>query len=204
MESELLALLQNAKPNRDKLDELIKVLEAAASIDLSDVEQQQQLEGVWELRWSSSKQPYLQVQPWLENLQVLMPSQGRGMNLLRLPPPLAVAGVAVEAESQPVGAALMLAYRLLAGDMGERKRTGTSTRWLESECDDGHPTKPSAMSCGFAAGKTAPFFVCANGTTYPPKPCSLLSPNHELVKEAAAVTARSFQSGSTTSAFSKS
>ena len=29
MESELLALLQNAKPNRDKLDELIKVLEAA-------------------------------------------------------------------------------------------------------------------------------------------------------------------------------
>ena len=98
MESELLALLQNAKPNRDKLDELIKVLEAAASIDLSDVEQQQQLEGVWELRWSSSKQPYLQVQPWLENLQVLMPSQGRGMNLLRLPPPLAVAGVAVEAE----------------------------------------------------------------------------------------------------------
>ena len=98
MESELLALLQNAKPNRDKLDELIKTLEAAASINLSDAQQQQQLEGVWELRWSSSKQPYLQVQPWLENLQVLMPSQGRGMNLLRLPPPLAAAGVAVEAE----------------------------------------------------------------------------------------------------------
>ena len=98
MESELLALLHNAKPNRDKLDELIKTLEAAASIDLSDAQQQQQLEGVWELRWSSSKQPYLQVQPWLENLQVLMPSQGRGMNLLRLPPPLAAAGVAVEAE----------------------------------------------------------------------------------------------------------
>ena len=35
MESELLALLHNAKPNRDKLDELIKALEAAASIDLS-------------------------------------------------------------------------------------------------------------------------------------------------------------------------
>ena len=98
MESELLALLDSAKPNRDKLHELIKGLEAAANIDLSDAQQQQQLEGVWELRWSSSKQPYLQVQPWLENLQVLMPSQGRGMNLLRLPPPLAAAGVAVEAE----------------------------------------------------------------------------------------------------------
>ena len=98
MESELLALLQDAKPNRDRLDALIKDLEAAASIDLSDAQQQQQLEGVCELRWSSSSQPYLQVQPWLENLQVLMPSQGRGMNLLRLPPPLAAAGVAVEAE----------------------------------------------------------------------------------------------------------
>ena len=98
MESELLALLQDAKPNRNRLDALIKDLEAAASIDLSDAQQQQQLEGVWELRWSSSSQPYLQVQPWLENLQVLMPSQGRGMNLLRLPPPLAAAGVAVEAE----------------------------------------------------------------------------------------------------------
>ena len=98
MESELLALLHTAKPNRDKLDELIEALEAAASIDLSDAQQQQHLEGVWELRWSSSKQPYLQVQPWLENLQVLMPSQGRGMNLLRLPPPLAATGVAVEAE----------------------------------------------------------------------------------------------------------
>ena len=98
MESELLALLQDAKPNRDRLDALIKDLEAAARIDLSDGQQQQQLEGVWELRWSSSSQPYLQVQPWLENLQVLMPSQGRGMNLLRLPPPLAAAGVAVEAE----------------------------------------------------------------------------------------------------------
>ena len=98
MESELLALLDSAKPNRDKLDELINALEAAASIDLSNAHQQQQLEGVWELRWSSSKQPYLQVQPWLENLQVLMTSQGRGMNLLRLPPPLAAAGVAVEAE----------------------------------------------------------------------------------------------------------
>ena len=98
MESELLVLLDSAKPNRDKLHELINGLEAAASIDLSNAQQQQQLEGVWELRWSSSKQPYLQVQPWLENLQVLMPSQGRGMNLLRLPPPLAAAGVAVEAE----------------------------------------------------------------------------------------------------------
>jgi hypothetical protein len=53
---------------------------------------------VWELRWSSSRQPYLAVGPWLENLQLLAPSQGRGMNLLRLPGGLApLAGIAVEA-----------------------------------------------------------------------------------------------------------
>ena len=98
METELLAALQSSKPNRQQLEALINGLEAEARIDLADEYQQQQLEGVWELRWSSSSQPYLQVQPWLENLQVLMPSQGRGMNLLRLPPPLSAAGVAVEAE----------------------------------------------------------------------------------------------------------
>ena len=98
METELLAALQGSKPNRQQLEALINGLEAEARIDLADEHQQQQLEGVWELRWSSSNQPYLQVQPWLENLQVLMPSQGRGMNLLRLPPPLSAAGVAVEAE----------------------------------------------------------------------------------------------------------
>jgi len=38
------------------------------------------------------------VGPWLENLQLLAPSQGRGMNLLRLPGGLApLAGIAVEA-----------------------------------------------------------------------------------------------------------
>lgn len=53
---------------------------------------------MWELRWSSSQQPYLAVAPWLENLQCLAPSQGRGMNLLRLPGPLSsLAGIAVEA-----------------------------------------------------------------------------------------------------------
>jgi len=57
-----------------------------------------QLRGVWELRWSSSSLPYLAVAPWLENLQLLDPERGRGMNLLRLAGPLApLAGIAVQA-----------------------------------------------------------------------------------------------------------
>jgi hypothetical protein len=56
------------------------------------------LQGVWELRWSSSSLPYLAVAPWLENLQLLDPERGRGMNLLRLAGPLgSVASIAVQA-----------------------------------------------------------------------------------------------------------
>ena len=164
METELLAALQGSKPNRQQLEALINGLEAEARIDLADEHQQQQLEGVWELRWSSSNQPYLQVQPWLENLQVLMPSQGRGMNLLRPLPPLAAAGVAVEAELS-----LDPPKRVQCGL--PRRSTGASTGWLARQCDDGHPAKlpglaryhrSSAMSCAFAAGKTARCSPCAS------------------------------------------
>lgn len=100
---ELLQLLQqeprgSANRHGDRIRALIDALEQAQPADLSRPEALQQLEGVWELRWSSSSQPYLAVAPWLENLQCLAPSQGRGMNLLRLGGPLAaVAGIAVEA-----------------------------------------------------------------------------------------------------------
>ena len=48
------------------------------------------LRGVWELRWSSSKQPWLKQTAGLENLQALNPEQGRGGNLLRLRAPFAL------------------------------------------------------------------------------------------------------------------
>jgi hypothetical protein len=77
---------------------LIETLEQQQPANLSTPGSLELLEGVWELRWSSSQQPYLAVAPWLENLQCLAPSQGRGINLLRLPSPLSsLAGIAVEA-----------------------------------------------------------------------------------------------------------
>ena len=100
---ELLQLLQqeprgSANRHADRIQALIAALEQAQPADLSTPEAIEQLEGVWELRWSSSGQPYLAVAPWLENLQCLAPSQGLGMNLLRLSGPLAsLAGIAVEA-----------------------------------------------------------------------------------------------------------
>ncbi|MGB5136547.1 MAG: PAP/fibrillin family protein [Prochlorococcaceae cyanobacterium] len=100
---ELLALLREggrgaANRQAARVRELFLALERAMPADLTAPGALELLEGVWELRWSSSNQPYLAVAPWIENLQLLAPSQGRAMNLLRLPAPLApVAGIAVEA-----------------------------------------------------------------------------------------------------------
>lgn len=88
-----------AKRESHQVQQLIEVLERAMPADLTAPQALEQLEGVWELRWSSSSQPYLAVAPWLENLQLLAPSQSRGMNLLRLTGPLApLASIAVEAD----------------------------------------------------------------------------------------------------------
>jgi len=88
----------SAQRHNQQVKALIEALEGSRPADLATPGALQQLEAVWELRWSSSRQPYLAVGPWLENLQLLVPSQGRGMNLLRLPGVLAaVAVVSVEA-----------------------------------------------------------------------------------------------------------
>lgn len=87
-----------ANRQRDRITGLIQALEQSQPADLAAPGALAQLEGVWELRWSSSSQPYLAVAPWLENLQCLAPSLGRGMNLLRLPGPwLELAAITVEA-----------------------------------------------------------------------------------------------------------
>ncbi|MFO7629455.1 MAG: PAP/fibrillin family protein [Prochlorococcaceae cyanobacterium] len=96
--AELLQLLRCSSSNaeRTRIRPLLEQLEREQGVDLA--QQQAQLEGVWELRWSSSALPYLMVAPWLENLQVLAPQQGRAMNLLRLRGPLSpLGGVAVVA-----------------------------------------------------------------------------------------------------------
>jgi hypothetical protein len=101
--SDLLQLLRqdprgSCNRQSDRIRALIAELERSQPADLSTPEDIEKLEGVWELRWSSSRQPYLAVGPWIENLQCLAPEQGRGMNLLRAPGPLgALAGIAVEA-----------------------------------------------------------------------------------------------------------
>jgi hypothetical protein len=93
--AELLTLLRDGG-DRQRIPGLIAQLEQEQPADLG--RDTPLLEGVWDLRWSSSSLPYLATAPWLSNLQVLSPSRGQGMNLLRLAGPLGeLAGIAVRA-----------------------------------------------------------------------------------------------------------
>ena len=100
---ELLNLLRRgargeAQRHEPRVRELILEIERTTPADLAAPGALELLGGVWELRWSSSSQPYLQAVAWLENLQILAPSRGRALNLLRPPGLLtALGGIAVEA-----------------------------------------------------------------------------------------------------------
>lgn len=99
--SELLQLLRDrghpsSAAEAPRVKELLQQLERLQPANLAV--DSDRLAGVWELRWSSGNQPYLLVAPWLENLQLLDPQRGRGMNLLRLAGPIGpLAAIAVQA-----------------------------------------------------------------------------------------------------------
>tara|TARA_Y100001968_G_scaffold326388_1_gene369347 strand:- start:968 stop:1507 length:540 start_codon:yes stop_codon:yes gene_type:complete len=79
--SKLLQTLEQA-PKSKRIYHLIKLAENESSIDIS--KQTDLLKGVWELRWSSSKSPFLNYSPLLDNFQILDPEKSRGLNFLRL------------------------------------------------------------------------------------------------------------------------
>jgi hypothetical protein len=132
----------SAQRHQAQVKQLIEALERAMPADLAAPGVLQQLEGVWELRWSSSREPYLAVGPWLENLQLLAPSQGRGMNLLRLPGVLgSAAGIAVEAamaidssalETSPSQRQQRVSVRFQRGGWLGPQLGGRRLQWLRS------------------------------------------------------------------------
>ena len=86
-----------SKPNDESIFSLIQTIEKQSVVNLD--RDLSLLKGVWELRWSSSIQPWLKQAGWLENLQILDPEKQKGMNLLRSKGFLgSLAGIAVEAE----------------------------------------------------------------------------------------------------------
>ena len=79
-EDKLLNLLIKS-PNSGKVQATVEQLEFDHNFSYS--KDRNVLQGVWELRWSSSKSPFLKYSPFIDNLQILDPYNLNGLNLLK-------------------------------------------------------------------------------------------------------------------------
>ena len=68
-------------PNSEKIKSIAEKLEIDHNFSFS--KDRNDLQGVWELRWSSSKSPFLKYSPFIDNLQILDPINLNGLNLLK-------------------------------------------------------------------------------------------------------------------------
>ena len=79
-ESKLLEILIK-KPNSKDILSMAMKLESKSKFNLKrDIDE---LRGIWELMWSSSKAPFLNYSPLIDNLQILNPSKLNAMNLIK-------------------------------------------------------------------------------------------------------------------------
>ena len=80
LEQQLLDLILSS-PKTKKIKNMAEELEKESKYTLDmNIEK---LKGVWELRWSSSKAPFLNYSPLVDNLQILDPLNLNGLNLLK-------------------------------------------------------------------------------------------------------------------------
>ncbi len=80
LEQQLMGLILSS-PKTKKIKNMAEELENESKFTLSnDINK---LEGIWELRWSSSKAPFLNYSPLVDNLQILDPLNLNGLNLLK-------------------------------------------------------------------------------------------------------------------------
>ena len=79
-EDDLLNLLLKS-PNSESIRSIAEQLEIDHNFSFS--KDRNDLQGVWELRWSSSKSPFLKYSPFIDNLQILDPFNLNGLNLLK-------------------------------------------------------------------------------------------------------------------------
>tara|TARA_Y100001978_G_scaffold192777_1_gene198218 strand:+ start:209 stop:751 length:543 start_codon:yes stop_codon:yes gene_type:complete len=86
-ETKLLEILIE-KPNSQDILSMAMKLESYSKFNLKrDIKE---LRGIWELRWSSSKAPFLNYSPLIDNLQILNPSKSNALNLLK---PIGINGI---------------------------------------------------------------------------------------------------------------
>ena len=98
-ESKLLEILIE-EPNSKEIASMAMKLENNSNFNLKhDIEK---LKGIWELRWSSSKAPFLNYSPLIDNLQILNPSKSNAMNLLKPRGINGIIGTGIVAELYPL------------------------------------------------------------------------------------------------------
>ena len=81
-EDDLLNLLLKS-PNSESIQTIAEQLEIEIYHNFSFSKDRNDLQGVWELRWSSSNSPFLKYSPFIDNLQILDPLNLNGLNLLK-------------------------------------------------------------------------------------------------------------------------
>ena len=79
-ENDLLNLLLKS-PNSQNIQTIAEKLEIDHNFSFS--KDRNDLQGVWELRWSSSRSSFLNYSPFFDNLQILDPLNLNGLNLLK-------------------------------------------------------------------------------------------------------------------------
>tara|TARA_B100000212_G_scaffold149913_1_gene112763 strand:- start:184 stop:729 length:546 start_codon:yes stop_codon:yes gene_type:complete len=98
-ESKLLKILLE-KPNSKDILSMAMKLERKSKFNLKrDIEE---LRGIWDLRWSSSKAPFLNYSPLIDNLQILNPSKSNAMNLIKPRGINRIIGTAIVAKLNPL------------------------------------------------------------------------------------------------------
>ena len=80
LEEKLLKIVQKY-PNSNEIGEIARHLEVGYEFSLNECIEK--LNGIWELKWSSSKAPFLKYSPFIDNLQILDINSSNGMNLLK-------------------------------------------------------------------------------------------------------------------------
>ena len=99
LEKQLLGLILS-KPNTKKIKIISEELEMKSKFNLNN--DFEDVKGIWELRWSSSKAPFLNYFPLVDNLQILDPIDGKAMNLLKPKGIKAIIGTVILAKIEPI------------------------------------------------------------------------------------------------------
>ena len=99
LEEQLLELIIS-RPNTKNIEIIAKELEMESDFSFSnDI---QKLKGIWELRWSSSKAPFLNYSPLVDNFQILDPLNLNGLNLLKPKGIKAIIGTGIVAKLKAI------------------------------------------------------------------------------------------------------